>query len=123
MGEGLGWGWPLNLRRDTLGDVVRIFIGLAVAHPHDPVALHIQPSVAFGVMQLCLRQVMATAIHFYNDLCIVMGEVGDVAADRSLSADVQVQRSQSFPQSLLADGHVSAQPSSAADRAGCVDWL
>ncbi|MDB5456846.1 MAG: hypothetical protein JWP92_2431 [Caulobacter sp.] len=62
MGEGLGWGCPLNLSRDTLGDRVRGAEGVTITDAEDAIALLGEPGVTDGVVQLSFRQVVTATV-------------------------------------------------------------
>ena len=88
MGEGLGWGCPLNFSRDTFGRAIRVPERVPIANTQNPITLRIEPSVSFSVVQLSFRQIVPTAIDFDHQLRAVVDEIDDVAAHRSLPPDV-----------------------------------
>jgi hypothetical protein len=78
----------VDFRRDTLGHDIRIAERLAIANPHDTVALLGEPGVSLGVTQLGFWVIVPTAIDFNDEARAVVNEVSDIAADRRLPADM-----------------------------------
>ncbi|MDB5456847.1 MAG: hypothetical protein JWP92_2432 [Caulobacter sp.] len=52
-----------------------------------------------------------------------MDEIDDIAAERGLAADVEVQAAKRFPEDSLADRHLASQPLGALDCSRCVQRL
>ncbi|MFZ0269595.1 MAG: hypothetical protein WAL33_18355 [Caulobacter sp.] len=123
MGEGLGWGWLLNLGRDAIGRGVRVPKRVSIANAKNPIALRVEPRVSLSIVQLGLRQVVTPAIDLDHQLRAVMDEIDDVAAHRRLASDVEVELAKRFPQDALACGHFPAQASGALDGAVGVERL
>jgi hypothetical protein len=123
MGEGLGWGCPLNLSRDTFGRAISVPKRLLITNAQNPITLRIEPSVSFRVVQLSFRQTVPTAIDFDHQLRAVVDEIDDEAAHRSLPPDVEVELAKRFPEDALAGGHIPPQSSCALDGAVGVERL
>ena len=99
-------GVSLNLRRDALGHEIRIAECFPVANAHDPVALFGEPHVPLRVMQLSFWVIVPPAIDFDDKAGAMVNEVGDIATDWRLPADVEIQRAKGFPKGPFAGRHI-----------------
>jgi hypothetical protein len=117
MGEGLGWGCPLDLGRHTIGDLICGFEGVPITNAKDAITLLAQPGVARGVVTLRLGEIVTPAIDLDDQPRAVMHEIHHKATERRLAANVKVQTAERLPQHALAGGHSAPQPLRALDGA------
>jgi hypothetical protein len=79
--------------------------------------LALQPRITFKIMQLRIRQIVPRTVDFDHKRTSVTGEINDIATNRGLPPDAQVEPSQFFPEQLLRQGHRLAEVTRATDRA------
>ena len=113
-------GVALNFRRNALGHEIRIAERFPIADTHDPIALPSKPFVAFGIMQFGFGVIMPAAVDFNDETRAMMNEVGDVATDWRLPANMELQRTKGFPKSSFVNSHPLAETTGALDGAGDV---
>ena len=69
---------------------MRIAKRLAVPDAHDAIPLRGQPGISLGVTALSFGVIMPAAVDLDHQPRAVMDEVGDIATDRRLTADVEI---------------------------------
>lgn len=113
-------GWSLNLRRNALGDQIGIAERFSVANAHHPITLGHKPGVTLGVAQLRLGIIVPAAVDLDDKPRSVMNEVNDIAPNRRLPADMEIERAESPPKGPLTGGHLIPETAGAFDDAGCM---
>ncbi len=99
---------------------MRITEHLFIAESDHAVALAIEPSRSFQIMQLRLGEIMTTAINLNDQTGRVANKISNVAPDERLSAHVEVKFAQLRPKPLFGQGHGAAQTARLLNSAGMV---
>lgn len=78
-------------RRNPLRHRIDVFKNLLIADSDHPITLGSQPLVAVMVIKLRFGQIMATPVNFNHQLGRMLREIGHVAADGRLPADMKIE--------------------------------
>jgi hypothetical protein len=105
MGEGLGWGCPLNFGGDAVGHGVCIPERILIANAQNAIALRAEPGVSFGIVKLGFGQIVSAAVDFDHQLRAMMDEIDDIPPYWSLASDVEVELAKRLPEDTFASGH------------------
>jgi len=103
----------VNLGVDSLQHAIDIFVNFIVPDSKNAEAFLFQPPCASFIAQFVLLVAVSLAIEFDEQTCGHAGEIGDVRADRNLSAamrTLEFESPQVTPDPLLCVSRCSAKP-------------
>jgi hypothetical protein len=107
--------------QDFIEDGVGTFLDALVGEPQQAEALSAQPGVSLHIVKTIL---VVRAVGLDDQAMTRAQEVGDVAAERDLAAELQALKAavaEQRPEQALGDGRLMAEPTREGELSGAID--